>query len=182
MKKIQLFIASVFLFSCSDFYRPGQLEKINGLLFELEDIEDLVDRSGLDTIPLVLGEVERLEYVIKQNYLDDTLSLDFAKKLDSYQSIRKSLIPLNEIGFAIGIKINSERTAIKNLRQDVLNCTGDRANYEENISFETENVNDLRQLIEQCISTKELNVETFNNLHEDLRSYSIKLVHQNKER
>lgn len=179
---LQLFIASVFLFSCSDFYRPGQLEKIDVLLIELEEIQDLCDRSELDTIPLIISEVERLEYTIKQNYLDDTLSLAFAKKLDSYQSIRKNLTPLNGIGPALIKTINIERVAIKNLREDVLYCTGDRAMFEYNISFEAESVNDLRQLAQQCISIKESNVETFNNLHGDLRLYSLKLENQNKER
>ena len=182
MKKIQFLIASVFLFSCSDFYRPGQLEKIDKLLFELEEIEDSCYSSDFDTIPIILTEVERMENKIKQNYVDDTLSLSFAKKLDSFQSIRKGLAPLNKIVPGIFERIDIERRAIKNLKHDINNSTGDRAMYEDNISFETENVNDLRELADQCVATKELNVEIFNNLHEDLRSYSIKLIQENKER
>ena len=182
MKTIQTLIASVFLFACSDLNRPGQLERIDDLLFELDEIQNATDRSGLDTIPIVLVEVERIEYAIKQNYINDTLSLDFAKKLDSYKRIRQNLNPLKEIGPVLLEKIHFERNAINNLREDVLYCTGDRAKYEENIAIETETVNDLRHMVEQCIATKEENVETFNTLHNDLRSYSLMLVDKNKER
>ena len=169
------------LCSCTDFKRSDQLGEIEVLLNSLQESKELYGSSNFEEIPAVLSEMDLLQNAIRDSYYDDTLDLKIAEDLDEYKLASMKLKSVFEKDSLISIQIKDEIHQLENLKMDITNSTGDRVNYDRNITFEKKKVKEIETFVKDCVKAKNEGMETFHNLHTNLQLFAIKLELKNKE-
>jgi hypothetical protein len=176
MIKYTLLFLLFTLFSCSDFQKKGQLEKIQRSQRNLYDIEKELKVNKIDTMSKIKLATNEVELRIKNNLVLDTINLILGKKMDDYKRMRKSFEPLGRSYSQLMTGISEERMTLNNLVTDIQNGEGERNKYDTYIVYENNKIKQLKILLNSYISFKNKTMETFFRLHNELDSLSRALI------
>jgi hypothetical protein len=187
--------------SCNDFNRKGQLQTIDRLNVSLDSMDHVLLENRIDTLAGIIIASNRLELRIKENYLADTIDLDFAKKMNRFKEIKKAFETESEAeeeegesegrreGSMLGASyatinegIKDERETLKKLYADIDQGNGNRAAYDEYLSFEKRKVNQLSTLLAFYVKEKHRVLNEFYPLYEMLNAYASKLEDESSKK
>lgn len=181
VKLILFFLGFVLLTSCSDLKRPDQKNKLELIRTDLSLLLENDSEYSLDSILIVVNQIEVVEKRIKSNFQYDTLNIEMIKNLDRYKRIHPALSFVIDARQKIDSSLSIRNERIESLSSDIENSVGNRAKYDEFISFERDNVDELLIFINYCDSSSKESFKTFHNLHPIIESFSFKLEKENQE-
>ncbi len=170
-----LLVIFSFLFSCSDIEKDRQVKKINGLTNSVEKLKIALTQYKISNVPEKKLAVYTVIKRIKSYYFTDTIDYQFAKKMNSYKVVKKSLKNLDGDYEKIRIALREEKIALRKLKSDVLNGFGQREKYDDYISFEKNKTNKIKFLLDEYIYKKKEFTIAFDSLHPLLNDYSMRL-------
>tara|TARA_B110000495_G_C22389953_1_gene250713 strand:+ start:188 stop:448 length:261 start_codon:yes stop_codon:yes gene_type:complete len=84
MKK-QVLLMLCICVSCSDFDKEEQKNRVESLSKEISAIEQNFLEIRIDSISTLKNSTYEVERRIKQNYIVETIDLDFGKKMDDFK-------------------------------------------------------------------------------------------------
>ena len=163
------------LFSCSDIEKDRQVKKINVLTNSVEKLKIALTQNKISNVPEKKLAVYTVIKRIKSYYFTDTIDYQFAKKMNSYKVVKKSLKNLDGDYEKIRIALREEKIALRKLKSDVLNGFGQREKYDEYISFEKNKTKKIKSLLDEYIYKKKEFTIAFDSLHPLLNDYSMRL-------
>ena len=179
MKFAFILLVLIGLSSCTDLKKGEQILSIQEMNESLDSIQLILAENDFSTISDLAANANATDSRIKMNYQSDTLELEFAKKLDAYNVMRKSFTILDLAFNQLSIDIETEKTALQNLKLDIEKGNGERDKYATYIEFENEKVQKLKILLSDYISLREKTSTTFNELHNEINSFSLSLSNNN---
>lgn len=179
MKYHFILLVLIGLYSCTDLKKGEQILSIQEMNESLDSIQLILAENDFSTISDLASNANATDSRIKMNYQSDTLELEFAKKLDAYNVMRKSFTILDLAFNQLSIDIETEKTALQNLKLDIEKGNGERDKYATYIEFENEKVQKLKILLSDYISLREKTSTTFNELHNEINSFSLSLSNNN---
>ena len=177
-----LLVVFSFLFSCSDIEKDRQVKKINGLTKSVEKLKIALTQYKISNVPEKKLAVYTVIKRIKSYYFTDTIDYQFAKKMNSYKVVKKSLKNLDGDYEKIRIALREEKIALRKLKSDVLNGFGQREKYDEYISFEKNKTKKIKSLLDEYIYKKKEFTIAFDSLHPLLNDYSMRLEEKFKDK
>ncbi len=177
-----LLVIFSFLFSCSDIEKDRQVKKINGLTKSVEKLKIALTQYKISNVPEKKLAVYTVIKRIKSYYFTDTIDYQFAKKMNSYKVVKKSLNNLDGDYEKIRIALREEKIALRKLKSDVLNGFGQREKYDEYISFEKNKTKKIKSLLDEYIYKKKEFTIAFDSLHPLLNDYSMRLEEKFKDK
>ena len=177
-----LLVIFSFLFSCSDIEKDRQVKKINGLTNSVEKLKIALTQYKISNVPEKKLAVYTVIKRIKSYYFTDTIDYQFAKKMNSYKVVKKSLKNLDGDYEKIRIALREEKIALRKLKSDVLNGFGQREKYDEYISFEKNKTKKIKSLLDEYIYKKKEFTIAFDSLHPLLNDYSMRLEEKFKDK
>jgi len=176
MKHLFFFFLSVVLISCSDFKKKEQLAQLTRFQKEVEQLNLDLKKNKIDTIARIGLATSEVELRIKNNLKSNTIDMVFGKKMDDYKRMRRSFAPLGGMYQKLKKEIEEERTALMNLKTDIQNGEGERKKYPDFISFESNKIMQLKELLKDYTLSKNNTMQTFFRLHPGLDSLSRALI------
>ena len=177
-----LLVIFSFLFSCSDIEKDRQVKKINVLTNSVEKLKIALTQYKISNVPEKKLAVYTVIKRIKSYYFTDTIDYQFAKKMNSYKVVKKSLNNLDGDYEKIRIALREEKIALRKLKSDVLNGFGQREKYDEYISFEKNKTKKIKSLLDEYIYKKKEFTIAFDSLHPLLNDYSMRLEEKFKDK
>ena len=177
-----LLVIFSFLFSCSDIEKDRQVKKINVLTNSVEKLKIALTQNKISNVPEKKLAVYTVIKRIKSYYFTDTIDYQFAKKMNSYKVVKKSLKNLDGDYEKIRIALREEKIALRKLKSDVLNGFGQREKYDEYISFEKNKTKKIKSLLDEYIYKKKEFTIAFDSLHPLLNDYSMRLEEKFKDK
>ena len=177
-----LLVIFSFLFSCSDIEKDRQVKKINVLTNSVEKLKIALTQNKISNVPEKKLAVYTVIKRIKSYYFTDTIDYQFAKKMNSYKVVKKSLNNLDGDYEKIRIALREEKIALRKLKSDVLNGFGQREKYDEYISFEKNKTKKIKSLLDEYIYKKKEFTIAFDSLHPLLNDYSMRLEEKFKDK
>lgn len=181
MKWLVYSLFLVLLYSCIDFDRSKHTKEIDASIEQLKQSTSELNTPFLDSIPLVLSQINRLNERIRSNIKQDTLSLETALKIDEYKSLEAEIIQLKEQIPITKKNINTVISDLKKLKKDISSNSGDRAKYSANLALEQGNKKILVDAAQLHSTTFSNTLIRFHSIHSALSDYSIQLELKNKE-
>ena len=163
------------LFSCSDIEKDRQVKKITELTNSVDKLNIALTQNKISGVPEKKLAVYTVIKRIKSYYFTDTIDYQFAKKMNSYKVVKKSLKNLDGDYEKIRIALREEKIALRKLKSDVLNGFGQREKYDDYISFEKNKTNKIKFLLDEYIYKKKEFTIAFDSLHPLLNDYSMRL-------
>lgn len=164
------------LVSCVDLKKTDQLAKIDAMSKTVDSIEVVFNEHKLDTLAVISNNAFGVENRIKQNYVSDTINMEFGRKMDRFKIMRKNFPSLGKGMSSIKRGLEQERGDLKKLRDDIENGNGEREKYDEFVTFEQKKVDQLRALLTEYVDTKVVAIETYNELYDELNDFSMSLL------
>jgi hypothetical protein len=177
-----LLVIFSFLFSCSDIEKDRQVKKINGLTNLVSKLKKELTQNKISDISEKNIAVYTVINRIKTYYYIDTIDIQFAKKMDAYKEIRKSLKYLGGNYEKIRTSLDEEKICLTRLKSDVINGFGQREKYADNIRFEKNKIQQIISLINNYNSDKAKFTLAFDSLHPILNDYSMRLEEKFKDK
>lgn len=181
VKLILFFLGFVLLTSCSDLKRPDQKNKLELIRTDLSLLLENDRAFSLDSILMIIDQIEQVEKRIKSNFQYDTLDIEMIENLDSYKRIHPALSFVVDARKKIDSSLSIRKERLESLSSDIENSVGNRAKYDEFIAFEKDNVDELSIFMSYCDSSSKESFKTFHNLHPIIESFSFKLEKENQE-
>ena len=170
------------LFSCSDIEKDRQVKKITELTNSVDKLNIALTQNKISGVPEKKLAVYTVIKRIKSYYFTDTIDYQFAKKMNSYKVVKKSLKNLDGDYEKIRIALREEKIALRKLKSDVLNGFGQREKYDEYISFEKNKTKKIKSLLDEYIYKKKEFTIAFDSLHPLLNDYSMRLEEKFKDK
>ncbi len=170
------------LFSCSDIEKDRQVKKITVLTNSVEKLKIALTQNKISNVPEKKLAVYTVIKRIKSYYFTDTIDYQFAKKMNSYKVVKKSLKNLDGDYEKIRIALREEKIALRKLKSDVINGFGQREKYDEYISFEKNKTKKIKILLDEYIYKKKEFTIAYDSLHPVLNDYSISLEEKFKDK
>jgi len=170
------------LFSCSDIEKDRQVKKINVLTNSVEKLKIALTQNKISNVPEKKLAVYTVIKRIKSYYFTDTIDYQFAKKMNSYKVVKKSLKNLDGDYEKIRIALREEKIALRKLKSDVINGFGQREKYDEYISFEKNKTKKIKSLLDEYIYKKKGFTIAYDSLHPLLNDYSMRLEEKFKDK
>jgi hypothetical protein len=179
MKYYFILCVLIGLSSCTDLKKGEQILSIQKMNESLDSIQTVLLENDYSEISDLASNANATDSRIKLNYESDTLDLTFAKKLDSYNRMRKSFDILSIVFLQLSSDVKSEKTTLQKLKLDIEKGNGERDKYATFIQFENEKVLKLKSLLSDYMSLRETTTATFNELHDEINSFSLSLSNNN---
>ena len=170
------------LFSCSDIEKDRQVKKITELTNSVDKLNIALTQNKISGVSEKKLAVYTVIKRIKAYYFTDTIDYQFAKKMNSYKVVKKSLKNLDGDYEKIRIALREEKIALRKLKSDVLNGFGQREKYDEYISFEKNKTKKIKSLLDEYIYKKKEFTIAFDSLHPLLNDYSMRLEEKFKDK
>ena len=170
------------LFSCSDIEKDRQVKKITELTNSVDKLNIALTQNKISGVPEKKLAVYTVIKRIKSYYFTDTIDYQFAKKMNSYKVVKKSLKNLDGDYEKIRIALREEKIALRKLKSDVINGFGQREKYDEYISFEKNKTKKIKSLLDEYIYKKKEFTIAFDSLHPLLNDYSMRLEEKFKDK
>jgi CTP-dependent riboflavin kinase len=171
-----------FLLSCSDIEKDRQVKKINMITNSVEKLKKTLVQNKISSVPEKKLAVYTVIKRIKSYYFTDTIDYQFAKKVNSYKVVQKSLRNLDSDYEKIRTALREEKITLIKLKSDVLNGFGKREKYAEYISFEKNKTKKIKSLLDEYIYKKKEFTIAFDSLHPILNDYSMRLEAKFKDK
>lgn len=185
--------------SCNDFNRKSQLQTIDQMNGSLDSMYHVLLDNRIDTLASIIIASNRLGLRIKENYRVDTIDVAFAKKMNRFKEIKKAFESESEEeegeseerrgGSTFGTSystinegIKDERETLKKLYADIDQGNGNRAAYDEYLSFEKRKINQLSTLLTFYVKEKHQILKEFYPLYESLNAYATKLENESSKK
>ncbi len=170
-----LFFLSLFLVlaSCADLKRPKQIERIENITKELSSSKKQFHTIDEEELKDIFHSSRVIDQRIKQFYSGDTISVDFAKKLEAFHFLIQDVKKLNEFLQKVDSSIVERENKLSLLLKDVKNGAGKRSKYGEYIDFEEREVEKVIDIVNFCDSSANEIIETFNILHPKIEKFSL---------
>ena len=181
MRSIFIFLGIILLTSCSDLKRPEQQSKLDLIDADLSLLNDKNDEIPIDSISVKIQKLEEVEARIKDNFQYDTLSIDLVENLDNFKRIQPTLMFVLNAKKRIDTSLSVREKSLESLKADIENSVGNRAKYNEFLTFEKNQVEQLSDFVNYCDSSSKESMKTFHNLHPIIESFSFKLEEENQE-
>lgn len=180
MKNTPYIVFLLVLFSCQDVKKGNQLDKLSQLEQRLNKTEDTFESNRNSSLGSIIDAMLELEVSIRKNYKSDTVNLEIGQQLNEYKGARKLLQGIEKQYGEIPLLIEEERTSLKKLKSDIENTAGEKAKYDEFLTFEQEKVKQLEVLIEKLVSNQLKSLESYQQLHNKMNDFSHSLVSNNE--
>ncbi len=172
--KFYVFFWVVFLFvSCADMRRPKQLKKIDTIEKKMQLAKEQLSDLPKDSIVQVITDAKRIDRRIKKYYQGDTLTVDFAMKLESFRGLIPELTTINKTLAKLDSVIDTKIEAIIFLKNDIQKGAGDRSKYDDFILYEEKEINKMIDFVNYCDSSSSASLKTFNNLRFEIEQFSM---------
>ncbi|MBI2260002.1 MAG: hypothetical protein HYU67_14015 [Flavobacteriia bacterium] len=175
VNKIFLFVL-LFLFISCNRSKEKQLNKVNQLLSTCDSLENIYKLEKNDSIPYFIQGVMDVELKIKKNFTSDTVSLDFAKKINRFKMIRKKLKPILKQNMKFSTAFYELKQSILTLKKDIENNAGDKNRYEEYLLFEEKKVNSIKLVLLDNLKIQKEQIKNYHELHNELYGISMNIT------
>lgn len=177
MKNALVGILCLLIFAaCHDVQKRTQLEQITELRAITTTIQQKLADIDRETWKTTLNSTQNTRNTIRSKYAtDDTISLEFAQKLEDYKAIEKNLVRFEKEIKELEIALLMEENALKALQTDIQNSQGDRNAYSKNIALEKKRVTDLENYFHDWIETKTKCVNSYQDLHPAILEFTESL-------
>lgn len=177
MKKALFGILCVLIVAaCHDVRKQKQLDQLSTLNTIVVNIQQQVDSIDIVAWNQTRASTQETRRIIKANYTtDDTISLEFAQKLENYKAIEVNLSYFEKEREQFLEALQRARNAVKLLRNDVENSQGDRNAYDKNIAIEKKRVTELANYFAQWLETKTKCVNSYHDLHPTILEFTKSL-------
>lgn len=126
-------------------------------------------------------ESREIELRIKNNYLFDTIDLEFGKKMDRHKHMRKTFGSMDQQYNNVLLGCDETIESLHKLQRDIENSDGNRANYPEYLQYEKTKLEQLQVLSKEYIDNKKNAVRDYKALHKEIEDFSWKIFHENKK-
>ncbi len=171
-------VIAILFTSCSDLNKKDQLTKIDEMNESLDSITTVLLENKIDTIAQLMFAASQVEQRIKTNYVSDTINMELAKKMNAFKVSRKRLRPLGKSYNEINHGVNEEKEALRLLRSDIENGSGERNKYDDYVMFEASKVHQLRMLLKDYVSSKSKTMRELHKLYPEMNEFSLSLVNK----
>ena len=161
--------------SCSDFDKEEQKNRVESLSKEISAIEQNFLEIRIDSISTLKNSTYEVERRIKQNYIVETIDLDFGKKMDDFKRMRKMLGPLGKTDSRLRKSIEEEKEQLVKLTSDISDGFGKRESYNEYIDFEKNKVTQIKVFYKEYVEIRAQFLKLYNTLYQELYNVSITL-------
>lgn len=159
--------------SCADINRSEQVNTINLLSKTIDSMEIVLKEHHIAPIHETSMEYAEIEEKISQNIEGkDTISLDFARKLDQLKQVKFNFRPLENNFIRLEKFISEEKQALANLKDDIENGNGERENYSKNILQESKKVTNAKQTLLDYTTKRQKALEVFNQYKDELTNFA----------
>lgn len=177
MKKALVGILCLLIFAaCHDVQKGKQLNQISELRTITTTIQQKLAKIDRETWKTALNSTQSTRNTIRSKYTtDDTISLEFAQKLEDYKAIEKKLLHFEKEIKELQKALLMEQDALKALQTDIQNSQGDRNTYSKNIELEKKRVTDLENYFNDWIETKTKCVNSYQDLHPAILEFTDSL-------
>ncbi len=152
------------LLACSDWQRPGQLEKVEKISDVLENLTQTLDEIGGDRLDEMISAAETLEQRVEE-IGPDTLSYDLAVRLDHFHRMGLEAAAVREQVEQFRGLVEEREKCVGELKGDIEAGSGRRDRYDEFIAFEEEQSGLLQERIDACHQRWEEAVHIFDELN-----------------
>ncbi len=177
-----LFLILLLLNSCSDMDKDEQVKKINRLKKTVSTLEVELSQTQIKTISEKKIAIYSVIKRIKTYYYIDTIDVPFAKKMEAYKVMGKSLKSLGAEYEKIRVSLNEEKVTLKKLQTDIQRGFGHREKYNEYISFEKDKINQIKQFLKDYKSNYNRFNSAYDTLHVPLNEFSLRLEEKYKKK
>jgi hypothetical protein len=167
-----------FFVSCHDMKKREQLHIIETLVQTVDSIHQAITTQPTD-FSEILESVNSINQEIQNNFQSDTISIEFGQKLENFKSISQQLRLVQKNIPLILKSFERENSKLRQLKQDIIEGTGNRSNYRDYIYFEKKKVNQLVILSNYTNEQKNAAIYNFNQLNQEIKNYSTILRNKN---
>ncbi len=175
--KFLLFISVLItFFSCSDLNKGEQLKAIENIQKSIDSVETVLIETSFDEVDRYFKDAKIVQSRIKENYNSDTISMDLAIKLDKYKNLVLKTPILQKSYFKIVKDTENFKTSVSKLYLDIENGNGNRAEYDNYISDELQNIKLLRELLVKYNTERKYLIENYQLLHDEVYNFSFDLI------
>lgn len=170
-------ILTLTLFSCADLKKGQQIETIDALSKSVDSISTVLIENKLEQMDPIFRQSRTIEKRILDKFNPDSIiDIETGKKLDMFKEMLNTFEPLEKAYKDLLLNSKKEKIVLNELKSDIENGNGDRSRYAEYVAFEAKKVNQLRQLLSDYVQTKNQSSKTFNTIHNDVNTFSLKLI------
>lgn len=180
MKYPFVLLVLIGLFSCTDLKKGEQILAIEEMNKSLDSIQTILCENTYSSISTFAENANTTDVRIKMNYESDTLELNFAKKLDSFNKMRKSFNILSLVFLQLSNEIESEKITLEKLKLDIEKGNGERDKYATYITYEKNKVIKINNSLLDFISLKKKTLKTFNEIQDEINTFSLSLLNKKK--
>lgn len=168
---------SLFVFvACHDVQKHKQIDHVSELQLITSKIKQQLKKIDIEKWSKTLRSTQSTRDIIRSNYsTDDTISLEFAQKLEDYKAIEKNLVHFEKEIMELQKALLMEENALKALQTDIQNSQGNRNAYSKNIALEKKRVTDLENYFHDWIETKTKCVNSYQDLHPEILKFTESL-------
>ena len=170
-----LFSFILFLVSCVDLSKKNQLTELTQLSKRVDSIQQEFELLKKDTISEIIYSMNQTSDKIKTNIGDDTLSLQIARKLDSYKKVYRKLTSIEAYDEKFLFGSQDIKNSIEKLSNDITKGNGDREKYDQFLTFERSKVIELEKLLSNVKKLQSESIETFQKIHPAISSFADQL-------
>lgn len=154
----------------------NRLDRISAMERSIDSVEVVFNEHKFDSIAVLSIKAYDVENRIKKNYNADTIDMELGRKMDAFKVMRRNFGPMGKAMSAIPTSIAEERATLTQLKADIENGNGKREKYDEYIAFEETKMQQLRSLLGDFVETKTATLKTFDELYEELNTFSMSLL------
>jgi Zn-dependent M28 family amino/carboxypeptidase len=165
------------LSSCSDLKRTKQIATIESYQNSLDSIEVVLESNKIDTLELMASSSQRLMREISKNYRSDTVSLDFAKKMDEYKFLVNSIPSVINVQNQLINYFDNIHISLRDLKEDIEHASGKKAKYPTYISFEKKKLINVREMAKDYMQKRNNLINNYTTLHYDMSVFLEGLIH-----
>jgi seryl-tRNA synthetase len=172
---------SLILGSCKDAQHRAYLEEIEEMQNELIIMDSLAREHVLDSLGLITGQIRLVVLRIQNNYFPDSINMEEAGMINDYKAIRKKLESNSGNLAKVKAALPELQLSLQNLAHDIDNGVGEREKYGEHLEFEKDKLNQVRELLDFYIKTKDENMAKYREIGPKIEEFSIELVEKRKK-
>lgn len=167
----------IFLFfSCSDFTKGKQIKELTRMKQTIDSIETVLIEHKYEELDRYYKDALIVKSRIKENYYSDTISVEFAQKLDKYKLLMNQTPEIKKAYVKLLKSTDSEREILEKLILDINESNGDRSAYEDYILKEHSKINLLRNNLITYVEKRDESITIYQSLHDEIYRFSFDLI------
>ena len=176
MKFFYLLMLMFLIFSCSDFTKGKQIKELTRMKQTIDSIETVLIEHKYEELDRYYKDALIVKSRIKENYYSDTISIEFAQKLDRYKLLMNQTPEIKKAYVKLLKSTDSERELLEKLISDINESNGDRSAYEDYILKEHSKINLLRNNLITYVEKRDESITIYQSLHDEIYRFSFDLI------